>query len=286
MIRSKALRHTLPLIALIGLGGCASLQHFAHWAPVRPIAVAKSDLAPQDGYYASAKAAIGRRDYGAALELLQAARAVKPNDVRVLNAFGVVYDKLGRFDLSDRYYAQAKGLDPTSAILANNQAYSAALQTRTTSQQPIETAPQLALAPPPFQSTQVALSRPAIVRLALATPMSAPIVNLGLTGRPLVVADASGGRALAEPIRQQLVRLGWSAPRLSAASGEAAPRTTIDYPTHSLSVAQALARTLPPGVQLVDCGSACQSIRLTIGADAAGWTRGVRPASTSKGSQT
>ena len=29
------------------------------------------------------------------------------DDIRVLNAFGVVYDKLGRFDLSARYYDEA-----------------------------------------------------------------------------------------------------------------------------------------------------------------------------------
>ena len=51
----------------------------------------------QDSYYASATAAIGRRDYAEALELLQAARErASPDDVRVLNAFGVIYDKLGR----------------------------------------------------------------------------------------------------------------------------------------------------------------------------------------------
>ena len=46
----------------------------------------------------------------------------------MLNAFGVVYDKLGRFDLSARYYAQAKAIAPRSMIVLGNIAYSHALQ--------------------------------------------------------------------------------------------------------------------------------------------------------------
>ena len=41
-------------------------------------------------------------NYGRALEYLQAAKAKDPRNVRALNALGVVYDKLGRFDLSAR----------------------------------------------------------------------------------------------------------------------------------------------------------------------------------------
>jgi hypothetical protein len=81
-----------------------------------------------DLYYSGAVRAIEARDYAQALDYLQTARVIAPDDVRVINAFGVVYDKLGRFDLSRRYYAQAKALDPTSAVVANNMAYSDRLQ--------------------------------------------------------------------------------------------------------------------------------------------------------------
>jgi tetratricopeptide (TPR) repeat protein len=85
--------------------------------------VSKIDL-----YYAAAVRAIDARDYAQALDDLQAGRAIAPDDVRVINAFGVVYDKLGRFDLSKRYYAQARQLDPTSRVVENNVAYSERLQ--------------------------------------------------------------------------------------------------------------------------------------------------------------
>jgi hypothetical protein len=85
--------------------------------------VSKIDL-----YYSAAVRAIDARDYAQALDDLQAGRALAPDDVRVINAFGVVYDKLGRFDLSRRYYAQARQLDPTSRVVENNVAYSERLQ--------------------------------------------------------------------------------------------------------------------------------------------------------------
>jgi tetratricopeptide (TPR) repeat protein len=81
-----------------------------------------------DLYYSGAVRAIEARDYAQALDYLQTARVIAPEDVRVINAFGVVYDKLGRFDLSRRYYAQAKALDPTSKVVDNNLAYSERLQ--------------------------------------------------------------------------------------------------------------------------------------------------------------
>src|SRR6185312_14596665 len=100
-----------------------------HWVKVKPVhTTPQTELAGVDGDYAAAVAAIERRDYALALDLLQTANAQKGDDVRILNAFGVVYDKLGRFDLSSRYYARAHVADANSAIVASNQAYSALLQ--------------------------------------------------------------------------------------------------------------------------------------------------------------
>ena len=123
---------TVAVLALVpGLAGCALWPRAVAWVDFRAVQTSEVQrFSRQDGYYNSAVAAIERRDYAAALDLLQAARATKPDDVRVLNAFAVVYDKLGRFDLSARYYEQAQRLDPASPVLARNIAYSATLQTR------------------------------------------------------------------------------------------------------------------------------------------------------------
>jgi tetratricopeptide (TPR) repeat protein len=262
-----------------GLSSCAALPHFIHWVKIRPISSAPSQTAHrEDGYYGSAKAAIARRDYARALDLLQAARDAKPDDVRTLNAFGVVYDKLGRFDLSARYYAEAKALDPTSPILANNMAYSASLRVRATAGAPAAESVQLAsltapTAPTPQAQTAVFPPvRPAVIRLGFAAPRPAAQPTLVLAGRALEVEDATGRKDGAAPVVQGLIRLGWTSPKLEAHAAARKVATIISYPARAEAVAKALARTLPAGVQLVDCQAGCDGLRLTLGADAAKWT--------------
>jgi hypothetical protein len=170
-------RPALFAASLLGLSACTSLPQASHWVEVKPIR--RGDAPAQTaeaGYYAAAVTAIDRRDYARALDLLQVARARKPDDVKVLNAFGVVYDKLGRFDLSARYYAQAKALDAASPILAANIAYSAELQHRAE-------APQLAMIPPapapavmPGPAPVLAMVAPAPAPSAMAPPTPTPVL--------------------------------------------------------------------------------------------------------------
>ncbi|HKP80065.1 MAG TPA: LytR C-terminal domain-containing protein [Phenylobacterium sp.] len=110
------------------LAGCAPVLHDADLVPARAARIADAGPTRTDSTYANAVAAIDRRDYARALELLQMARQQSAGDVRVLNAMGVIYDKLGRFDLSGRYYAEAAKADPSSPIVRANIAYSQRLQ--------------------------------------------------------------------------------------------------------------------------------------------------------------
>ena len=123
---------------LPGLCGCAVWRGMASLvrpspqsAEVRPAPapglVPPDPAAVVDRLYARAADAIRVRDYALALEVLQVAAVRAPADVRVLNAQAVIYDKLGRFDLSARYYARALAADPSSTIVAHNMAYSARL---------------------------------------------------------------------------------------------------------------------------------------------------------------
>ncbi len=110
-------------------GGCSHLPQLVSWAKIKPL-VTGADMRPvgaqaaSDRLYADAVKAIDKRNYGEAIDLLQVARDAHPDDARVLTAMGVVYDKLGRFDLSDRYYAQAEKADPGSRIVALDRRYS------------------------------------------------------------------------------------------------------------------------------------------------------------------
>src|SRR5436190_1338852 len=115
-------------LATAGLAACASVLG-GEQVKIRPVDTMQTlQGAPRDALYESAVSAINERDYARALEYLQAAKAKDPRNVKALNALGVVYDKLGRFDLSARYYAQARAVEPDSKIVAENMGYSSVLQ--------------------------------------------------------------------------------------------------------------------------------------------------------------
>jgi hypothetical protein len=287
----------LVLVLASSVSACA-IPHRTHWAKVTPVTPPRPSAASQvDTDYQSASAAIWRRDYGRALDLLQSARANRPDDVRVLNAFGVVYDKLGRFDLSARYYAQARTLDPASPIVAQNMAYSALMQGKTpvlapampalaTTAHPsdvehLATGPaQPALiqtasaAPPRASGGRVVQIAPGIVRLELAS-VEAPANPLpALTGHPLTIVNATGRADSGEGMRLQLASKGWSTPKGSVETKPRTAQSAIQFSAADLRAAEALARTLPGPVRLVACSDGCAGVRLILGVDSTTWSAG------------
>jgi Flp pilus assembly protein TadD len=138
-MRARLLACVAASTLTVGLGGCAHFARLAaNWVrpratqvQARPVQVKLDPVGPnaaEDRLYARAVTDIDRRSYGEALDVLQIAKDARPHDPRVLAALGVVYDKLGRFDLSERYYAQAEAADPGSRVVAIDRAYSKLLQ--------------------------------------------------------------------------------------------------------------------------------------------------------------
>jgi tetratricopeptide (TPR) repeat protein len=277
-------RSVLALALAGGLASCASLPERLAWLPrhllphhapvlkVTPVETQLASTVPTDeGFYQDAKEAIEARDYASALDLLEAAKDRKQDDVRVLNAFGVVYDSLGRFDVATRYYAQALKLDPTSPIVAQNEAYSAMLQKTQAGEVP----KGLALAVPKYSAhdgPQLAVAGPKVLviqggavrgGLSLEKPV--------LTGHPLVLVDATGHPGVAEPLRLALADRGWTAPKAAERSAAPQPRSEIRYAREARLAAAALARTLPGEVELAACDNGCQGVQLILGADAVSW---------------
>jgi tetratricopeptide (TPR) repeat protein len=277
-------RSVLVLALAGGLASCASLPERLAWLPrhllphhapalkVIPVETQLASAAPTDeGFYQDAKEAIEARDYVSALDLLEAAKDRKHDDVRVLNAFGVVYDSLGKFDVAVRYYAEAKKLDPTSPIIAQNEAYSAMLQKTQAGEAP----KGLALAVPkysPHDGPHLAVVSPKVIMiqggvatggLALAQPV--------LTGHPLVLVDATGHPGIAEPLRLALADHGWTAPKAAERSAAPQARSEIRFAPEARLAAAALARTLPGEVELAACNNGCQGVQLILGVDAASW---------------
>jgi hypothetical protein len=128
MVSSKIGPVLAVCTASVAVTGCLALPLGGHSPKFTAVHTASTPASKIDLYYSAAVRSIEARDYAQALDYLQTARGLAQDDVRVINAFGVVYDKLGRFDLSRRYYAEAKVLDPTSKVVDNNLAYSERLQ--------------------------------------------------------------------------------------------------------------------------------------------------------------
>ena len=276
---ARAIALAAPLLALT-LGGCATVGNLmSRLSGHRPVPQLQARAAPTgaserpmtlpaDRLYKAAARSIQERDYAEALDILQIARERTPDDARVLNALGVVYDKLGRFDLSERYYALAARAEPDSPIVAANLRYSSMLQAAQRSP-----APLLAQAAPP---APVRLADLSTTNEPRALPSSQPLIRrvipvgvvqratTALAGGRLILVNASG-RAQT-PTRLYLTGAGWT---LAQADQTAAPqdRSEIRFDARVEPVAQALARTLPFKVTMAACASACP-FQLVLGRDA------------------
>jgi hypothetical protein len=179
---ADALRIAIASVAAIAVSSCATVEPRQDWVRATPVNSPAAPLSAVDGFYGDAVAAIDRRDYGRALDLLQLARQHKADDVRVLNALGVVYDKLGRFDLSARYYAQAATSDPASSIVQSNIAYSERLREQgSRGEAQLAAAPILKVAPAPVATPKAPVQQAA----------AAPILSTAKLPRKLLATSAA-----------------------------------------------------------------------------------------------
>ncbi|MES2255423.1 MAG: LytR C-terminal domain-containing protein [Pseudomonadota bacterium] len=295
---THAVRMSLVFLTSVSLVACAPfLENHRSWQPSAGTRAIQTDLQPSIGYYESAVAAINARRYVLALEYLQTARAQKPDDVRVLTAFGVVYDKLGRFDLSARYYSQAAAVDPQSKIVAANLDYSRRLQGFTTA----ETNPRLAMVAPDAAEGVLPPAVAGVAQIQVAGALSTPIgakeehvlirqtklpaaadslskTGLGapantkavfLTGHPLKIVDASGRGDVDRSVRSYLTGLGWTLAKGEAPKAPGRPETVILYGDSMITAAKALARTLSLPMRLT-VSSDVQGLQLVLGGDISG----------------
>lgn len=291
--KTHTVRMSLIFLAGASLIACAPfLENDRSWQSSPDMRIVQPELRPSIGYYESAVTAINTRRYALALEYLQTARAQKPDDVRVLTAFGVVYDKLGRFDLSARYYAQAAALEPQSKIIAADLDYSRRLQgvaavnpaSRIAEIAPMPVEPmrpgiaaQLApsrIAAMPSTPMRIFEERASILQPGIAVE-AMPMVRTGttvktrsvfLTGHPLTIVDASGRNDSGKSVRSYLSGLGWT-----LAGGEdpklpARAQTVIVYRESMITVAKALARTLSLPMRLT-VSNDIQGLQLVLGGD-------------------
>lgn len=113
------------LVALLLLGGCGNIG-----PDFRALINIDGEKAHGDivKHHEKGKVELAAGRNGNALKAFQAALLYGPKRIEVLNAVGVTYDRLGRFDLARRYYNRALTLEPKSAMTLNNMGYSHLLQ--------------------------------------------------------------------------------------------------------------------------------------------------------------
>ena len=287
----------------LGRGPVSALDQVRMVTPTSAGALSLADL-----HYQRAVAAIDRRAYAQAIDQLQRAKAQGENDARVLNAFGVVYDKLGRFDLSARYYAQALLIEPESPIVRRNYAYSrylqnpdgmafaatgadgAAIESRQAAASTLPaasaTAPETAVATADPTASQSVTSQPrssAVSALSVHpiethAPASSASAASSIEGLlkviatyPVEIVDMSGSSDLGAGVRRLLLSQGWEAAAVWTPRNAVQTLSTITFPADQQAAAMALTRTLPGTVLIQACVVECQGIRLVIGSNARAW---------------
>jgi tetratricopeptide (TPR) repeat protein len=239
-------------------------------APAPPRAPGPGDLV--DRLYADAVQALKTRDYASALDLLQLARSRGADDPRVLTAMGVIYDKLGRFDLSGRYYALAEAADPGSKVIAMDRAYSERLQragAEAAASMDGGAAARLARIETDRPVTSLSRIEAAETRPGSLADQALRLPNITLSAAldaGVRVRDATGQAGGADPIRMRLTRAGWSLDHVPRRASTPSAVSLIVYPGDYARVARALARTLPIATTLRPCDG-CRRLEVVVGRD-------------------
>jgi hypothetical protein len=123
MKKSNLIRSGSLMAGFVFLSSCATAPLTI--TPINPQGLgAQTQGTRVDTLYAQGRDALMAGDLASALELFHGARRAGPEDVRVLNGLGVIYDRLGRYDLSANYYESARAIDPASTIVQTNLALS------------------------------------------------------------------------------------------------------------------------------------------------------------------
>lgn len=101
------------------LGGCAAGAREG-----RPVLAVDGQHLDASDPVERGRALVLTGQYGLAIEDLSRVVTRDPGSARALSLLAVSYAQLKRFDLADRYHAQALEIDPSSVVVLNNWGYS------------------------------------------------------------------------------------------------------------------------------------------------------------------
>ena len=111
------MRKLMMVLVTVALSGCAGMSGTVEQS-------VDGDTQQSQGPYEAGKDYFAQKQYGLALAEFRKSLRQNPRAPRELNAVAAVYDQLLRFDLADRYYQLALGIDPNSVQTLNNLGYS------------------------------------------------------------------------------------------------------------------------------------------------------------------
>lgn len=112
---------TFLIISMVTLGGCASTEYGDGTLGADIYGTNVSE-------YERGKVDFAAQRYGLALKHFKQALIQASKDIKILNGLAATYDKMGRFDISKRYYQMALTVDPQSPETLNNFGYSYYMQ--------------------------------------------------------------------------------------------------------------------------------------------------------------
>lgn len=267
----------LASVLLLTLSSCMASKS----VEIRPVGATSPVTA--DEAYAEAKRQLERGNIGLAIDGFRKAVRRSPESVDAMNGLAVAYDRLGRFDLSRRFYELALAAQPTNAKVRNNLAVSLRMQGRseeaaalraeiTGAPVAIATAPLPAREPPAVVRDGPRLERLSTQEIALVTiggpsreiqimlddpaprtpaprapaPRMAVPVAANITAKPssLLVMNAVGRRGQAKRLRHYLAGVGWREVAVGD-SKRRLVRSVILFPRGERASAEHLAGTLP-----------------------------------------
>jgi tetratricopeptide (TPR) repeat protein len=108
------------IVAAAALAGCAG----APGDGVRPMIAMDGTRMDLQDPVEEGRALLVTGQYGLAIDALSRVLHDQPGSVRALNLIAEAYDRLHRYDLADRYHAEALEIDPNSLAALNNWGFS------------------------------------------------------------------------------------------------------------------------------------------------------------------
>lgn len=125
-VRSRAVRAAALAFTALSLSGCAG-DIGESWAPDTTSSIQQPDSVkyyPSDEPYKLGVEHFNRGHYGLAEKYFRDAVEKAPKDASAWIGLAASYDRILRFDLADRAYAQAIRLQGETVQILNNQGYS------------------------------------------------------------------------------------------------------------------------------------------------------------------